>query len=56
MNTILWLIDDSKILSLVVTKDTLGPNPPIDLDTRGLSILLPGLGKWGKRGKSYFQT
>lgn len=49
LNTIMWLVDDSKILKLNVTQKDLGPSPPIDLDTRSLSILLPGLSKWGKR-------
>lgn len=46
IDTILWLIDDSNILSAVITKDQLGPNPPITLDTDGLSIILPGLRKY----------
>ena len=51
MNTIMWLVDDSKILSLNVTQKDLGPDPPIDLNTKGLTILLPGLSKWGEKGK-----
>ena len=51
MNTIMWLVDDSKVLSLVVTQKDLGPDPPLDLTTKGLSILLPGLSKWGDKGK-----
>ncbi len=49
MDTLVWLIDDSNLVSAVVTKETLGPNPPIDLDTYGLSILMPELKKFGKR-------
>ena len=50
MNTIMWLVDDSKILSLNVTQKDLGPDPPIDLNTKALTILLPGLSKWGEKG------
>ena len=50
IDTILWLIDDSNILSITITKDQLGPNPPIALDTDGLAILLPGLTKYGHKG------
>ena len=49
IDTLVWLIDDSNLVSAVVTKETLGPNPPIDLDTYGLSILMPELKKFGKR-------
>ena len=52
MDTILWLIDDSNLLSAVVTKDQLGPNPPITLDTDGLSIILPGLRKYPGKGNN----
>ena len=50
VDTLVWLIDDSNLVSTVVTKETLGPNPPIDLDTYGLSILMPGLKTFGKKG------
>jgi hypothetical protein len=50
VDTLVWLIDDSNLVSRVVTKKTLGPNPPIDLDTYGLSILMPGLKAFGKKG------
>ena len=53
LNTILWLIDDSNLLSFVITKDQLGPNPPITLDTEGLSIILPGLRKYPGKGNYY---
>lgn len=43
LDTLVWLIDDSNILSFAVTKDMLGPDAPISLDTNGLSILMPGL-------------
>lgn len=46
LDTVMWLVDDSQILSAAVTKDQLGPNPPINLDTSGLAILLPGLKKY----------
>lgn len=57
IDTILWLIDDSNLLSLTVTKEQLGPNPPIMLDTDGLAILLPGLSKYPHKGKflGYFR-
>ncbi len=29
MNTILWIVEDSNVLSINVTNDMLGPNPPI---------------------------
>jgi hypothetical protein len=51
IDTILWLVDDSNFLSVAVNKDTLGPDAPISLDTNGLSILLPGLKKYGNKGK-----
>jgi hypothetical protein len=54
LDTIIWLIDDSNLLSFVVTKDELGPNPPLSLDTDGLSILLPGLRKYSGKGKLKF--
>lgn len=50
IDTLLWLVDDSNILSAAVTKEQLGPNPPIDLDTSGLAILLPGLKKYPNKG------
>lgn len=53
LNTILWLIDDSNLLSFVVTKDQLGPNAPISLDTEGLSIILPGLRKYPGKGNLF---
>jgi hypothetical protein len=53
IDTILWLIDDSNILSAVITKDQLGPNPPITLDTDGLSIILPGLRKYPGKGINF---
>lgn len=49
MNSILWLIDDSKVLSINVTNSMLGPDPPIELNTLNLSILIPSLMKWPKR-------
>jgi hypothetical protein len=49
VDTLVWLIDDSHNLTSVITKDTLGKNAPIDLDTYGLSILMPELKKFGKR-------
>ena len=50
VDTLVWLVDNSNILSAVVNKTTLGPNPPIELDTTGLSILMPGLKKYPNRG------
>ncbi len=50
LDTIMWLVDDSQVLSAAVTKDQLGPNPPINLDTSGLAILLPGLKKYPNKG------
>lgn len=50
IDTLVWLVDDSNILSAVITKDTLGPNAPIALDTTGLSILMPGLKKYPNKG------
>ena len=50
IDTLLWLVDDSNILSVNVTKEQLGPNPPIDLDTSGLAILLPGLKRYPNKG------
>ena len=54
LDTILWLVDDSNILSFAVNKDKLGPNPPISLDTAGLSIILPGLRKFPNKGAILF--
>lgn len=51
LNTLVWLIDDSNILSFAVTKEMLGPNAPISLDTNGLSILMPGLRRFPGKGK-----
>ena len=53
VNTLLWLIDDSNILSLQVTNDDLGPTPPIALNTLNLSIILPGMKKWNNKGIFY---
>lgn len=53
MNSVLWLIDDSKAINLYVNNSMLGPNPPIELNTLNLSILLPGLMKWPRKGKIY---
>lgn len=50
LDTLVWLIDDSNVLSVAVTKDMLGPNAPISLDTTGLSILIPGLKKYPGKG------
>lgn len=50
MNSILWLVDDSKVLSINLTNAQLGPNPPIELNTLNLSILIPGLSQYGRRG------
>lgn len=50
IDTLVWLVDDSNMVSAVITKDTLGPNAPIALDTTGLSILMPGLKKYPNKG------
>jgi len=50
LDTLVWLIDDSNILSAAVTKDMLGPDAPISLDTTGLSILMPGLRRFPGKG------
>jgi len=50
VDTLVWLVDDSNLVSQVVTKDMLGPDAPISLDTTGLSILLPGLKKFPNKG------
>jgi len=50
MNSILWLIDDSKALNINLTNDKLPPNSPIALNTLNLSILMPGLLKYGRKG------
>lgn len=50
VNTLLWVIDDSNVLSLTLTNDDLGPNPPIALNTNNLTILLPGMKKWTNKG------
>lgn len=52
MNTIMWLVEDSKILSINVTNEKLGDNPPIELNTLNLSILIPGLLKYGRKCSS----
>ncbi len=54
LDTIMWLVDDSQVLSAAVTKDQLGPNPPINLDTSGLAILLPGLKRYPNKGNFIF--
>ncbi len=53
VNTILWLIEDSKQLKRNITQKSLGPNPPINLNTKDLAILIPDLNKkWpDKRNK-----
>lgn len=51
LNTVLWLVEDSSLLNLVVTNDILGDNPPIALNTTNLSILMPNLkAKWPNKG------
>lgn len=51
LNTVLWLVEDSSLLNLVVTNDMLGDNPPIVLNTTNLSILMPNLkAKWPNKG------
>lgn len=54
LETLVWLVDDSNVLSVAVTKDMLGPNAPISLDTTGLSILIPGLKKYPGKGTVFF--
>ena len=55
LNTVLWLVEDSNLLNLVVTNDMLGDNPPIALNTTNLSILMPNLKeKWPNKGKKSF--
>lgn len=54
LDTLVWLIDDSNILSFAVTKDMLGPDAPISLDTNGLSILMPGLRRFPGKGINFF--
>ena len=53
IDTLVWLVDDSNFVSAVITKDTLGPDAPIALDTTGLSILMPGLKKYPNKGTLY---
>lgn len=53
MNSILWLVDDSKVLSMNITNQQLGPNPPIELNTLNLSILIPSLSKFGRKCTHY---
>lgn len=50
LDTLVWLIDDSNFLSFAVTKEMLGPDAPISLDTNGLSILMPGLRRFPGKG------
>ena len=40
LNMITWLVNDAHLLNLKVTDETLGPDPPIHLDTTSLSILV----------------
>ena len=54
VDTIVWLVDDSNLVSQIITKQQLGPNPPITLDTNGLAILLPGLRKYPNKGKLHY--
>jgi hypothetical protein len=58
MNTIMWLVDDSKVLQLNINNITknLNVSLPIDLKTDSLSILIPGLlTKYGhNKCKRYF--
>lgn len=55
LNTVLWLVEDSSLLNLVVTNDMLGDNPPIVLNTTNLSILMPNLkAKWPNKGIKSF--
>lgn len=53
LDTLVWLIDDSNILSYPINKDTLGPDAPIALDTTGLSILMPGLRKYPGKSNNF---
>lgn len=50
VDTVMWLVDDSKFLTFNVSKYNVQAPLPIDLDTLGLAILLPGLKKYGKKG------
>lgn len=50
LDTLVWLIDDSNVLSVSINKDMLGPDAPIALDTTGLSILIPGLRRFPGKG------
>jgi len=53
LDTLVWLIDDSNFLSFAVTKEMLGPDAPISLDTNGLSILMPGLRRFPGKGINF---
>ena len=51
MNTLIWIVADSKLLHITVTNEMLGPTPPILLNTPNLSILMPKLKeKWPNKG------
>lgn len=55
IDTIMWLVDDSKILSVNVSKYNTKAALPIDLDTSGLAILLPGLKKYPNKGTAFYK-
>ena len=56
VDTVMWLVDDSKFLTFNVSKYNAGMPLPIDLDTSGLAILLPGLKKYGKKGINFYKV
>lgn len=46
LNSVLWLAEDSNLISAEVTNSMLNGSAPIELITTNLSILIPGLMKW----------
>lgn len=56
VNSLIWLVEDSNVLNVVLDNTMLGEDPPITLDTTALTILLPKLPqKYGKDKGNFFQ-
>lgn len=43
VHSLIWLVEDSNVLNVVIDNTMLGDSPPITLDTSALTILLPKL-------------
>lgn len=53
VKSVIWLVEDSEVIDVVVNNETLGDASPLPLDTSGLVILLPKIQQYGK-GKGVY--